>query len=92
VVEYDHGQGCSVTGGFVYRGAVMPDLAASGTYFYADYCSGWVRSVQVAGGVAVNPRQPFSSLGNVYSFGEDGCGELHLLASGGGVWKLVPAP
>lgn len=91
VLEYDHGQGCSVTGGFVYRGVVMPDLAASGTYFHADYCGGWVRSVQVVGGVATNPRQPFTGLGNVYSFGEDGCGEVYLLA-GGEVWRIAPAP
>jgi len=92
VVEYGHGEGCSVTGGFVYRGVAMPDLAGSGTYFYADFCGGWVRSVQIAGGVAVNPQQPFSGLGNVYSFGEDGCGELHVLASNGAVSKIVPAP
>lgn len=91
VLEYDHGQGCSITGGFVYRGVTMPDLAASRTYFYADYCGGWVRSVQVAGGAAANPRQPFSGLGSVYSFGEDGCGEMYLLA-GGAVLKLAPAP
>ncbi|HET6923397.1 MAG TPA: PQQ-dependent sugar dehydrogenase [Anaeromyxobacteraceae bacterium] len=92
VLEYDHGQGCSITGGFVYRGVIMPDLAASRTYFYADYCGGWVRSAQVAGGVATNPLQPFSGLGNIYSFGEDGCGELYLLATGGAVWRLAPAP
>ncbi len=91
VVEYGHDQGCSITGGFVYRGAVMPDLAASGTYFYADYCGGWVRSVRVAGGVATNQQQPFSGLGSIYSFGEDGCGEIHVLASGGAVWRLAPA-
>ncbi|HEY6105191.1 MAG TPA: hypothetical protein VIV59_04365, partial [Anaeromyxobacteraceae bacterium] len=92
VLEYDHAQGCSVTGGYVYRGVVMPDLAATGIYFYADYCGGWVRSFQIAGGVAVNPQPRFSGLGLVTSFGEDGCGELYVLASGGTVWRLAPGP
>jgi hypothetical protein len=42
--------------------------------------------------VATNQQQPFSGLGSIYSFGEDGCGEIHLLASGGAVWRIAPAP
>ena len=91
VLEYDHGQGCSITGGFVYRGPVMPDLAATGTYFYADYCSGWVRSFQIAGGAATSLAQRFSGLGSITSFGEDGCGELYVVTSGG-VLRLAPGP
>ncbi|HEU4386137.1 MAG TPA: PQQ-dependent sugar dehydrogenase [Anaeromyxobacteraceae bacterium] len=91
VIEYGHDQGCSITGGFVYRGPVMPDLAAAGTYFYGEYCSGWVRSLQIAGGVATNPRQPFSGLGNVTSFGEDGCGELYVVTAAG-ISRLAPGP
>ena len=41
-LEYDHSNGCSIIGGFVYRGARSPSLA--GQYFYSDYCSGWIRS------------------------------------------------
>ncbi len=91
VLEYDHSQGCAVTGGFVYRGPVMPDLAATGTYFYADYCGGWVRSFQIAGGAATNPTPRFSGLGNVTSFGEDGCGELYVVTTDG-VSRLAPGP
>ena len=47
VLEYSHSDGCSVTGGHVYRGTAIPDLA--GTYFYSDYCGGWVRSFRYVG-------------------------------------------
>ncbi len=43
VAEYSHSDGCSVTGGFVYRGSAIPGL--DGHYFFGDYCGGWVRSL-----------------------------------------------
>jgi hypothetical protein len=52
VLTFDHGEGCSITGGYVYRGCAMPDLG--GTYFYSDYCGGFVRTFKFAGGVATN--------------------------------------
>src|SRR5438093_246757 len=53
VLEYDHSNGCSITGGFVYRGCRMPDLR--GTYFYSDYCSAFIRTFRgVSGGDAQN--------------------------------------
>ena len=51
--EYSHDDGCSVTGGYVYRGAVIPAL--QGFYFYADYSGGWVRSIRYQGGQATEP-------------------------------------
>ncbi|HWC06515.1 MAG TPA: PQQ-dependent sugar dehydrogenase, partial [Gemmatimonadota bacterium] len=54
VVEYDHGEGCSITGGFVYRGSALPELR--GHYFFSDFCSGFVRSFRLAGGAAVEER------------------------------------
>jgi hypothetical protein len=45
-VDYPHAAGCSVTGGVVYRGKALPDLA--GAYFYADYCTGMLRSFRWA--------------------------------------------
>ncbi len=90
VLDYTHGIGCSVTGGYVYRGSAIPSLV--GHYLYADYCSGWVRSFQYSGGQAVNRQdQPaLSSGGNITSFGEDATGELYLLTHGGIVYRIVP--
>jgi glucose/arabinose dehydrogenase len=83
VLTYPHSQGCSVTGGYVYRGADVPALA--GLYLFADYCNGWVRSFRWAGGIATDiTDQPGLSLAGtpISSFGEDGRGELYLLAYG----------
>ncbi len=90
VLEYGRNQGCSVTGGFVYRGNRMPALA--GTYFYSDYCSGWLRSFRLINGVATEQREwAVGDLGNVLSFGEDSAGELYVLSTDGRVYRLVPA-
>lgn len=90
VLEYSHDDGCSVTGGYVYRGAVIPAL--QGFYFYADYCGGWVRSIRYQGGQATEPFN-WPSLapgGSVTSFGEDAAGELYVTSSDGGVFRIVP--
>jgi glucose/arabinose dehydrogenase len=90
VVEYDHASGCSVTGGYVYRGAAIPAL--QGHYFYADFCAGWVRSLRVdAGEAGAQADWPTLRPGtSIPSFGEDSAGELYLLASDGRVLKIVP--
>ena len=90
VTEFDHGDGCSVTGGYVYRGDAIPELR--GTYLYSDYCSGFVRGFRFASGQATGERR-FPELEpadhSVSSFGEDSDGELYLLTAGGGVHKIV---
>ncbi|HTC23883.1 MAG TPA: PQQ-dependent sugar dehydrogenase [Gemmatimonadales bacterium] len=89
VVEYDHSQGCSITGGYVYRGAAIPAL--QGVYFYSDYCQGFVRSFRFVGG-QVTKQQKWETLqpgGNVTSFGEDAAGEVYILTSQGGVYRIV---
>jgi glucose/arabinose dehydrogenase len=90
VLEYDHGQGCSITGGYVYRGAAIPAL--QGHYFYGDYCSGWVRSFRVQDGKAVEQTQwpTLAPGGAVLSFGEDQAGELYVLSATGTVSRIVP--
>jgi glucose/arabinose dehydrogenase len=88
-LEYTHSDGCSVTGGYVYRGQDLPALR--GTYFYADYCQGWIRSFRYAGGQATDPRSwELQDVGTITSFGEDARGELYVLA-GSGVYKIVAA-
>lgn len=89
-LEYTHNDGCSITGGFVYRGSAIPVL--QGTYFYADYCSGWVRSF-VWTGIAVINKLEWAALrfadGGVTSFGEDAAGELYITSDAGTVWRIV---
>ena len=88
VLDYDHSQGCSITGGFVYRGAAIPEIR--GVYFYSDYCSGFLRSFRLSGGAAADQRDwAFTNIGNVTSFGVDAAGELYMLSSSGRVYHVV---
>jgi hypothetical protein len=86
ILEYGHDAagGCSVTGGFVYRGSAIPEL--QGRYLYSDACSGWLRSFSTAGASAVERVDwNTTNVGQVLSFGEDAQGELYLLARRNGV-------
>ncbi|MCU0621746.1 MAG: PQQ-dependent sugar dehydrogenase [Gemmatimonadales bacterium] len=89
VLDYSHAEGCSVTGGYVYRGSAIAGLA--GTYFYSDYCGGWVRSFRAVGGVATEQREwaGLDTGAQVVSFGEDAAGELYVLTSAGSVSRIV---
>jgi len=85
--DYTHASGCSVTGGFVYRGASIPEL--DGHYLYADYCAGWLRSFRVVGTMATEHRLWSGvALPGALSFGRDGQGELYMIASDG-VWRIA---
>jgi glucose/arabinose dehydrogenase len=86
VAEYSHEHGCSVTGGFVYRGDAIP--AAQGRYFYGDYCSGNVWSLSLRGVTAAVRRDPFH-VPALSSFGEDANGELYLVSIEGKIFKLA---
>ena len=90
-LEYGHSDGCTVIGGYVYRGSRSPSLV--GHYFYADYCSGWLRSFTYGGG-AVRERRSWDvpDLGSVLSFGEDAAGEIYVMSAGGNVWRIVGEP
>ena len=88
-IDYDHSGGaCSVTGGFVYRGSAIPAL--QGTYFYADYCAGWIRSFRYGGGTATETRQwNTPNVGTITSFGLDSAGELYVTTGNGRVYRIV---
>ncbi len=92
VLEVEHGDGgaCSITGGYVYRGAAIPEL--EGHYFYSDYCGGWLRSFLWDGTTPVELQDWTSdvgALGGVTSFGTDASGEMYVTA-GDAVYKIVP--
>jgi glucose/arabinose dehydrogenase len=91
VVEYPHPDGCSVTGGYVYRGPAIPEI--DGHYFYGDWCSGFIRSFRYADGVAVDERDWTDELGfegQVNSFGLDSSGELLIATWDGTIYRIIP--
>jgi glucose/arabinose dehydrogenase len=94
VVDYAHpplGSGCSITGGYVYRGSVIPAL--QGTYFYADYCEGFVRSFRFVNGAGATEQADWPTLDpneNITSFGEDQAGELYIVTQQGRIYRIAP--
>jgi glucose/arabinose dehydrogenase len=88
VVEYDHNVGCSVTGGFVYRGTRNPRLI--GNYVYGDYCSGRIWIATRGAGGAVTSRVLLDTPLNISTFGEDASGEMYLGGySNGTLYRIV---
>jgi|GEM_PF-1192588 len=89
IAEYSHDQGCSITGGYVYRGSAIPGLA--GTYFYSDFCEGTLRSFRFDGVSALESKiwTELGTIGTVSSFGEDSAGEIYVLTFDGSIRKLV---
>ncbi len=90
VHEYTHGDGnCSVTGGYVYRGAAMPGLR--GSYVFSDYCKGDLRALVPTGRSGQLRSVALGiTLGAVASFGEDASGELYVVSLSSGVHRLEP--
>ena len=80
VIEYGHDEGCSITGGHVYRGEAVPSLR--GWYVFGDYCGGWVRAVPADEPVAA-PVELVRGYGPVLSFAELEDGELLVLGQDG---------
>ena len=87
VFEYDHGRGCSVTGGYVYRGKARS--AERGRYVFGDYCSGTVGSLRISSGKARNVRTEAFSVESLTSFGEDAAGELYALSGEGTIYRIT---
>jgi glucose/arabinose dehydrogenase len=94
VAEYSHDQGCSVTGGYVYRGEQITSL--QGTYVFGDFCSGRIWGLSLSG-------EPGKSSGSfekkllvksdlmIASFAEDNQGEIYVIHYDGEIYKIVPA-
>ena len=91
IAEYTHSEGCSVTGGYIYRGTFYPDM--QGQYFYGDYCSGLLFSLydDPVDGWTVTPvaDTPY----NISTFGQDERGELYFTNYGAGtIYQICYAP
>ncbi len=86
VAQYSHQHGCSITGGYVYRGTGIPAL--TGRYFYGDYCSGTIWSLRLVRGVARQIRQERFTVPSLTSFGEDGSGGLYAVSGNGVLYRL----
>lgn len=85
VVEYSHAEGgCSVTGGYVYRGA-MPEW--QGIYLYGDYCTGIIWGL-IRSNDGWQHRVLFDSSANITTFGRDPSGEIYLADRGGTIYRL----
>lgn len=91
VLTYTHEEGLSVTGGYVYRGQEIPELA--GTYFYSDWVNQWIRSFKFVDGQITEEKDWTEDLGGpfgqVNTYGVDGHGELYLVTHGGQVYKFT---
>ena len=98
LLEYGHDAGCSVTGGYVYRGSALPEL--DGTYFYGDFCTGMIRSARLVGNAAtemqdwttVLRRASGGALNQLSSFGVDARGDLYFLLLDGDIYRLRRKP
>ena len=76
IITYTHGLGCSITGGYVYRGVAVPAL--TGKYLYSDYCSGRLWTAQRNGAGTWSATELGATGLAVSSFGEDEAGELYF--------------
>ncbi|MHC4219361.1 MAG: PQQ-dependent sugar dehydrogenase [Planctomycetota bacterium] len=102
--QYAHGSpsfGCSVSGGYVYRGCAIPSL--EGTYFFADFCSNKITSFKVVAGSATELTDRTAELAPgggltinaISGFGEDALGEIYIVDRGsssanGELYKIIP--
>jgi glucose/arabinose dehydrogenase len=88
VFEYANGGGsCAVTGGYVYRGELIPALA--GAYVFADYCGGRLEAFVPRNGRATQARFLGPRVDALASFGEDARGELYVLSLAGTVFRIA---
>jgi glucose/arabinose dehydrogenase len=90
ILDYNQDDGgCSVVGGYVYRGATVPALA--GAYLYGDYCRGEVLAIRQEGGQVTDDAGLGLEVDGLSSFGQDSAGELYALSLNGSVFRIDPA-
>jgi glucose/arabinose dehydrogenase len=90
VFDYPHDEGCSVTGGVVYRGSAIAGLG--GAYLFGDFCQGDVRALRVRDGEVTEERTFDANVDELVSFAEDANGEVYALSlSSGGIYRLDTA-
>jgi glucose/arabinose dehydrogenase len=89
VAEYGHGQGCTVIGGYVYRGTAQPGL--TGLYLAADYCSGILWAIPATAESLVKPQVAGFVVTAMVAFAEDAAGELYLLNEAGDIYRVTAA-
>jgi len=88
--DYSHALGCSVTGGYVYRGSRRPELV--GAYIYGDFCSGTIWLLRMVGGSVVVDSALVKSSLSISSFGVDGQNELYILDLAGKIYRFQGMP
>jgi glucose/arabinose dehydrogenase len=89
VTEYGRELGCTIIGGYVYRGTRFPEL--TGAYLFADFCDGRILAIDSAATELVPPVEVGIAPGSIAAFGEDVDGELYTLSLDGNVSRLVLA-
>jgi glucose/arabinose dehydrogenase len=88
VYEYSHAEGgCTVIGGYVYRGEAIPEL--SGAYLFGDLCIGEIEAMRVENGRVTGHAALGPVVENLSSFGEDADGELYAMSLSGGVYRIT---
>lgn len=90
ISEYDHGLGGSITGGLVYRGTAIPELA--GWYLFGDFTSGRLFGIREDSAVGIEPEILSQTGLQIVSFGQDADGEIYVLNFVGTIHQIVDAP
>ena len=87
IVEYGRSEGCSITGGFVYRGDQMQWL--KGVYIYGDFCSGNIWGLRFQNGTVLEKDLLLDSDLRITSFGQGADGTIYVLSRSEGIYKII---
>lgn len=87
IFQYGRDDGCSVTGGYVYRGTRNPPMF--GAYIYGDFCSGKIWGLRYNGKEVIEHILIVDSELKISSFGEDQSGEIYILSFSGEIYRLA---